>query len=550
MNYLIQNKVRFLLGISFLAVISILSAQERRSNPIVSHMFTADPSAHVWEGGRLYVYPSTDVAPPKGYQKMDGYHVFSTDDLITWKDHGEILHSSQVEWGRKEGGFMWAPDCAYKNGVYYFYFPHLTEKSFRGNWNIGVATSTKPTSDFKVQGYVKGLKPLIDPCVFIDDDGQAYLYQGAHKAYGVKLKENMTEIDGELHEIEGLDGFREGLFVFKRKGIYYAIYPDDYKRANKMRYAMSDSPLGPFKNNEVFVGSTDVVTMHGSVVEFKGQWYVFYHNGNLSGGIATNRSICFDPIYFNDDGTIQMVKQTLGVQLPTFHADINFNGMFGTLPLGEFNKIELEKNGIEANAISSIEIPKGYKVECFEHDNFKGQSWVFEENRIDLNLIGCNDVISSIKIFKSEEVNLVKNPSFELATQKQMKYWESRSSESYSRYRDDTAKGYFSLQYKGEGSPKKNIQNVKVKPNTNYQLAVLLKVESGTKGEVIFKVNTSSEAIISFKHNAKNGVDQWIMYSSDFNSGTLSELQLHCLTSDDFNGVAYWDDVVLKKKTD
>ena len=550
MKSLIRNnkQTTLLLAILLFTSVTLVKAQNRRSNPIVSHMFTADPSAHVWQDGRLYVYPSTDVAPPKGYRKMDGYHVFSTADMITWKDHGEILHSSQVEWGREEGGFMWAPDCAYKNGVYYFYFPHLTESDFKGNWNIGVATSTKPASDFKLQGYIKGLKPLIDPCVFIDDDGQAYLYQGAHEAYGVKLKENMTEIDGELHLIEGLDGFREGLFVFKRNGIYYAIYPDDFPKFNKMRYAMSDNPLGPFEHNEVFIGSTDVITMHGSIVEYKDQWYVFYHNGNLSGGVATNRSVCFDPIYFNEDGTIQMVKQTLGVQLPTFHNAINFNEMFGTLPVGDFNQTDMKKYGIQPNAISSIEIPKGYVVECFEEDNFSGMSWYFEEDRIDLNEIACNDVISSIKISKSKVENLVKNPSFELATQKQVKYWVNRSPEPYSRYRDNTAKGYYSLKYKGNEMPKDLIQNVELTPNTDYQLSVALKVEAGTSGKVIFDTNERYDKTCKFELDANTSTDEWVEFKGVFNSGESSELQLRCVTSPDFDGVCYWDNVVLKVK--
>ena len=89
-------------------------------NPFIRHMYTADPSAHVWADGRLYVYASHDIAPARGCDLMDQYHVFSTDDMVHWTDHGEILRASQVPWGRKEGGFMWAPDCAYKDGTYYF----------------------------------------------------------------------------------------------------------------------------------------------------------------------------------------------------------------------------------------------------------------------------------------------------------------------------------------------------------------------------------------------------------------------------------------------
>ena len=99
----VKNKITEKSGIDSLA-----------SNPFITHMYTADPSAHVWEDGRLYIYASHDIDPPRGCDLMDRYHVFSTDDMVHWTDHGEILNSSQVAWGRKEGGFMWAPDCAYK----------------------------------------------------------------------------------------------------------------------------------------------------------------------------------------------------------------------------------------------------------------------------------------------------------------------------------------------------------------------------------------------------------------------------------------------------
>lgn len=144
-------------------------------NPFIRHMYTADPSAHVWKDGRLYVYASHDIAPPRGCDLMDRYHVFSTDDMVNWTDHGEILSSEQVPWGRKEGGFMWAPDCAYRNGTYYFYFPHPSETAWDNSWKIGVATSNKPAEGFKVQGYIEGMDPLIDPCVF-GDERRAGLY--------------------------------------------------------------------------------------------------------------------------------------------------------------------------------------------------------------------------------------------------------------------------------------------------------------------------------------------------------------------------------------
>src|SRR5258708_2400148 len=124
-------------------------------NPFVTQIYTADPSARVFADGRLYVYPSHDVDPPRGCDLMDKYHVYSTDDMVNWKDHGEILNASQVSWGRKEGGFMWAPDCVYKNGTYYFYFPHPSGTEWNKTWKVGIATSKKPASGFVAQEYLE-----------------------------------------------------------------------------------------------------------------------------------------------------------------------------------------------------------------------------------------------------------------------------------------------------------------------------------------------------------------------------------------------------------
>jgi Beta-xylosidase len=254
-------------------------------------MYTADPSARVWNDGRLYVYASHDIAPPQGCDLMDQYHVFSTDDMVNWVDHGEILRSTQVSWGRPEGGFMWAPDCVYKNGTYYFYFPHPSGSDWDKSWKIGVATSKFPAKDFVVQGYVEGMEAHIDPNVFIDDDGQAYIYQGGGGiCLGGKLKDNMMEVDGSLQKMEGLYDFHEAAWVHKRNGIYYLSYSDNHdnnwndgvKGDNRMRYATSNSPLGPWKSQGIYMEPTNSYTNHGSIVEYKGQWYSFYHDSSLS----------------------------------------------------------------------------------------------------------------------------------------------------------------------------------------------------------------------------------------------------------------------------
>ncbi len=298
----------------FIGIAIFCFAQE---NPFVRHIYTADPSAHVWKDGRLYVYPSHDVDPPKGCDRMDQYHVFSTNDMKNWTDHGEILRASQVPWGRPDGGFMWAPDCAYKNGTYYFYFPHPSGTEWNKTWKIGIATSSKPASDFKVQGYLElngDQFAMIDPCVFVDEDGQAYFYYGGGgKCKAAKLKENMIELADTLTSMQGLQDFHEAAWVFKRKGIYYLTYADKYKiagkGANRLNYATSKNPLGPWTYQGVYLDPTGCDTSHGSIVQYKGKWYAFYHNSILSGR-GNLRSICVDRLYFDRKEMIKKVVQT------------------------------------------------------------------------------------------------------------------------------------------------------------------------------------------------------------------------------------------------
>ncbi|WP_063847541.1 family 43 glycosylhydrolase [Bacillus sp. FJAT-28004] len=286
-------------------------------NPIITTIYTADPSAHVWEDGKVFIYASHDMDPARGCDLMDRYHVYSSEDMVNWMDEGEILRSDDVAWGRPEGGFMWAPDCAYKNGTYYFYYPHPSGSNWNDSWKIGVATSQKPASDFKDQGFIPGLGgfALIDPCVLVDDDGRAYMYYGGgSRCEGGELNDDMMSIKGEMREMEGLEDFHEAAWVFKRADLYYLTYADNLEGNNRMRYATSKHPLGPWTYRGIFLEPTGCSTTHGSVAEFKGQWYLFYHNQEISGQ-GNLRSMCIDYLYFNEDGTIQTVVQTKeGVQ--------------------------------------------------------------------------------------------------------------------------------------------------------------------------------------------------------------------------------------------
>jgi hypothetical protein len=276
------------------------------------HMYTADASAHVWADGRLYVYASHDMEPPQGCDRMDRYHVFSTGDMLNWVDHGEILNAGQVPWGRSEGGFMWAPDCAYNpaNQTYYYYFPHPSGTVWNNTWKIGIATSKSPASDFVVQGYIEGIESLIDPCIFVDDDGQPYLYHGGGgRCMGGKLDKNdWTKISGTMKQMEGLVDFHEATWVHKYNGKYYLSYADNHGTdGNQLKYSVSDSPLGPWTDMGVYMYATGCDTDHGSIIEFKGKWYAFYHTANYSGQ-NNLRSVCADTLHFNPDGSIQVVK--------------------------------------------------------------------------------------------------------------------------------------------------------------------------------------------------------------------------------------------------
>lgn len=315
------------------------------NQPLVTHIYTADPSAHVYEG-KLYIYPSHDVDQdmPQNdngdqYAMVD-YHVLSMDDIgAPCVDHGCVLHLKDIPWAKQQ---LWAPDCAYKNGKYYFYFP---AKDHDGIFRIGVATSTSPAGPFKPEpNYIPG-SFSIDPAVFVDDDGRAYMYFGGlwggqlekwqtgeynpdgkepapdQPALGphvAEMSDDMLTFKETPQEISIVDEdgnpilagdeerrFFEGPWMHKYNGYYYLSYSTG--TTHYLAYAMSKSPKGPF----VYKGHilTPVIgwTTHHSIVEFKGKWYLFYHDSSLSGGVNHKRCVKFTELHYNDDGTIRTI---------------------------------------------------------------------------------------------------------------------------------------------------------------------------------------------------------------------------------------------------
>ena len=289
-------------------------ASEMYQNSFTGTLYTADPSAHVWADGRLYVYASHDMEPTQGCDRMDRYHVFSTTDMKNWTDHGEIMNSATVKAhvGIGIDGFMWAPDCVYnkEDQLYYFYFPHKIDTD---TWRIFVATSKEPAAKFKVKGVIEGIPSTIDPCVFVDDDGQPYIYtSGAGKGcWGAKLrKDDWTKLDGVMSPLTGFTDFHEAPWVHKYKGKYYLSHSDNHASSqggNRMQYSVSNNPLGPFTPCGVYMYPHGEETAHGSIVEYKGKWYAFYHTANYSGRGAL-RSVCVDPIEYDQNDRLKVVQ--------------------------------------------------------------------------------------------------------------------------------------------------------------------------------------------------------------------------------------------------
>jgi len=309
-------KIHFLVLYSFFIFFTVnILAQ----NPIIKDQFTADPAARIFNG-KVYLYPSHDILANEergriGWFCMEDYHVFSSENLTDWTDHGIIVSQDNVPWVNSKFYAMWAPDCIYRNGKYYFYFPAPAKDTSLGRgFYIGVAVSDKPYGPFTPQPEpIKNVRG-IDPNLFIDKDRQAYLYWAARNIYVAKLKENMLELDSEPKIVEGLPekGLKEGPYLFERNGIYYLSYPHVQDKTERLEYATSDNPMGPFEVKGVIMDEVPGCwTNQNSVIKFKGQWYLFYHHNDLSPHFDKNRSVRIDSLFFNKDGSIKKVIPTL-----------------------------------------------------------------------------------------------------------------------------------------------------------------------------------------------------------------------------------------------
>lgn len=314
LNTVLIMKKATLLLIFIVLSITITWAQ----NPLIMDEFTADPSARVFND-KVYVYPSHDIRKDSGrfanWFCMEDYHVYSSENLTQWEDHGVILSQYDVPWVDPSTYSMWAPDCIERDGKYYFYFPSTAKDKSEGRGRrVGVAIAESPEGPFIPQESPMEGVFGIDPNVFIDTDGQAYLYWGGgEKLYMAKLKDNMLELATEPKEVVELPAkFKEGPYLFERQGKYYFTFPHVPETTERLVYAMGDSPMGPFEFKGVIMKESPVEcwTNHHSIIEYRDQWYLFYHHNDLSPDFDKNRSIKADSLFFNADGTIKEIAPT------------------------------------------------------------------------------------------------------------------------------------------------------------------------------------------------------------------------------------------------
>lgn len=309
-----MKNIKILICFLFILIGKLSFAQ----NPILKEsdpgfIYVCDPSAEVFNG-KVYVYLSHDQPDAVNYESMKDYAILESSDMKTWINHGVALDPQLDKGFEYAQSNMNAPDSAYKDGWYYWYFPSDIT-------HVGVAKSRSPVGPWE-SAVTNEITTLFDPTVIVDDDGQAYIYgndhwvdlgeQGSH-ILGAKLKDNMVELDGPLVRLTK-ETVHEAVHVFKRNGIYYF----SARVGPVTQYWMADSPLPEYADFKGELASNSPESPnHTSVIEFNDEWYLFYHRGDVNNGSRYKRSVCFDKITFREDGTIEPIVYTLdeGVEI-------------------------------------------------------------------------------------------------------------------------------------------------------------------------------------------------------------------------------------------
>lgn len=278
-------------------------------NPILpKEYYIPDVEARSWKDGRLYLYGSWDKSGDDNYCS-DKYHVFSTADMIHWTDHGLSFDVSRSH--SEESDTLYAPDCFYKDGNYYLLYCDNYGRE-------GIAESSHPEGPFSMGKAIVGADgDGIDPSVLHDDDGSVYYFWGQFSLRGARLNDDLTSLDLSTLQksilTEEKDGFHEGSSIRKRNGLYYLVYTDTSRgKATSLAYAISKNPLGPYEKKGIIIDNDGCDPQswnnHGSIEEYKGNWYVFYHRSSQNSKMS--RRVCVELLTFREDGTIDEAEMT------------------------------------------------------------------------------------------------------------------------------------------------------------------------------------------------------------------------------------------------
>ncbi|MGM1064810.1 glycoside hydrolase family 43 protein [Saccharothrix sp. Mg75] len=305
---------------SALCLAALLPAAARADNPIVQHVYTADPAPLV-HNGRLYLYTGHDEDGAT-YFTMKDWRVWSTTDMVNWTDHGSPMSLSTFSWASRDA---WAGQTIERNGKFYWYVPVVNRATNR--MAIGVGVSDSPTGPFRdALGRPLVENGEIDPSVMIDDNGQAYLYWGNPNLWYVRLNADMTSFSGSPTQIPLTTAgfgtrtgnasrptlYEEAPWVYKRNGLYYNVFAAKCC-SEFIAYSTATSPTGPWTyRGTVMPTQGSSFTNHAGVVDYKNNSYFFYHNGALPGGGGYARSVAVERFAYNADGTIPTLNMTTG----------------------------------------------------------------------------------------------------------------------------------------------------------------------------------------------------------------------------------------------
>jgi len=302
-----------LVGMSlFMSVILLFAVTGFAENPVVQTNFTADPAPMVYND-TVFLFTGHDEDSATNFAMYD-YLLYTSTDLVNWRDRGVIASTKSFKWASANGA--WASQCIYRNGKFYYYCA-MNQKG------IGVLVSSSPYGPFtdplgKALIYHSGSD--IDPTVFIDDDGQAYLYWGNPQAFFVKLNENMTSYSGTIDSVvPKLSTYQEGPWFYKRNGHYYLAWSSTCCPEG-MGYAMSTSPTGPWTyKGSIMDGNSNSSGNQPGIFDFKGKSYTFGFNNAINYSLTTvkreRRSVCLTALTYNADGTIPKLAW-FGPKLP------------------------------------------------------------------------------------------------------------------------------------------------------------------------------------------------------------------------------------------